>query len=150
MDRKGSVILHVLVTGVIIALIAACLLRVSMMSYLVTARTNSSTVQKRVDEGALSQAQTFWAANGMCSALPNYTCAGAGCGAGGIGACACTYTSTLLPPNGPAPTIVVSNPTINPFTQPGNCHVSIETRQDIAGNPLGDQLTQTQAAGGAY
>ena len=96
MNRQGSVILHVLVTGILVALIAALLLRVSFNSYLVTARTNAETVQLRQDSGALAVVIAGWNANNrVCSGgggTSGYTCPGAT-----PGTCACTCTVTGFP-----------------------------------------------------
>jgi hypothetical protein len=125
MSKRGSVILHVLVTGIVVALIAACILRVATMSYVQTARTNAQTQQVRSDDGALARVSAYWAANGACSDGAGYTCNSHG--AAPVGICGCTCTSSM-------PT----EPTI--YTQGsvaagGTCTLSITAVDPLASAP---------------
>ena len=94
MNRRGSVLMHVLVTGVIVAFIAAGLLRLAMLRYEVTARAQRSAQDKRSAEGALSLLITYWNLNNTrCADVPgsggysSYSC-------GNTGTCDCTCTPT--------------------------------------------------------
>ena len=51
MSRRGSVLLHVLVTGVMIALISATLLRMTMFRYQMAGRGAHTLIEKRDDTG---------------------------------------------------------------------------------------------------
>lgn len=115
MNRRGSVILHVLVTGVIVALIAAFMLRVSLMNYLQTARANNETWQKRGDEGALSRVVAYWSMYGACTNAPGYNCGSVG-SAMAVGSCNCTCH----------PTNAAVDPVITSTTGSGtNCNVTV-------------------------
>jgi hypothetical protein len=121
MNRQGSILIHVLVTGVIVALIAACILRVTLGSYLVTARANSDGIQKRQDEGALNALMSTWNTSAsVCSAGAGYACTGA------AGTCGCTCTKAGSPTvttagamsgNAPGGCVVTIAPTSDPMAQ---------------------------------
>ena len=96
--------LHVLVTGVIIAFIAAGLLRLAMLRYEVTARSQRSVQDKRAAEGALNRLVTYWNLNNVrCMNIPGYDC-------GNTGTCDCTCT----PGSPDEPTIVSQASAGNP------------------------------------
>lgn len=107
-SERGSILLHVLVTGVLVAMIASSLLQMTMLRYQVTARANSGAQKKRSDQAALNQLISFWnAANSRCvNNLPGYSCAGA------AGTCSCTCTPVSVG----EPTIYVSGPNGGPCT----------------------------------
>lgn len=115
MNKRGSVILHVLVSSVVVALIAAVLLRMAMLRYLVTARSHKATQMKRLDEAALAQLNSNWSDTQMCTSFGSYTCAGAT-----AGYCGCTCTSAGKPtivtsPSGAAPCqISITSPDLAP------------------------------------
>jgi len=94
MNRKGSVILHVLVIGTVVALIAAGMLRMSLVSYLETAHVNAESTQKRGDEGALMRLASIWSlSNTSCASAAGYTCSGGNaCSAANPVTCTCSST----------------------------------------------------------
>jgi hypothetical protein len=139
MGQRGSVILHVLVTGVIVALIVACLLRVSTLSYIQTARVNSVTTQTRGDEGALSSVLASWAANGACSNAPGYNCGTAG-SPGAMGSCGCTCVPTGSPPPGQMAYPKITATAI--AAAPGNPAGTVQCQVSIA--PASDPMVPAQ------
>jgi Tfp pilus assembly protein PilX len=108
MNRRGSVMMHVLVTGVVVALIAASLLQLSMMRLTVTNNAAKGGQAKRSDEAALARLMTAWnAVNGKCDSPTSaygYACAPAGAN------CSCTCAPTLAGD----PTVNVSGPAAGP------------------------------------
>ncbi|MDE2511440.1 MAG: hypothetical protein KGL74_09980 [Elusimicrobia bacterium] len=98
MNKRGSILLHVLVTGALIALIAATLMRMAMLRYQVTAHATNGSIERRYDEAALSMLITQWnATNVYCATVPGYyTCSG---GAGGVAApiASCTCSCNKIP-----------------------------------------------------
>ena len=96
---RGSVLLHVMLTGVVVALIAATLLRMTLLRYQMGARSERVLKEKRDDQGALAAVMSAWNANisaavpnPACSATPaGFTCAGIVAGTCG---CSCTQTAT--------------------------------------------------------
>ena len=93
MSARGSVLIHVLVTGVLVAFIAAGLLRISLMRYEVTARTQRSVENKRSAEAALNRALSYWgSASSKCTSFPGYTCTNPD-----TCACTCTPSDTTQP-----------------------------------------------------
>lgn len=129
MNKRGSILLQVLVTGVILAMIAAAILRVTMGSSFVTARVNSETVQKRSDEGGLARLTAAWDANGPCTNVSGYSCAGTS------GSCRCTCTPSN--PADPTVTVAGSGP---PFVTQGQCGVTVKA-VDTIGMAASDQGT---------
>ena len=123
MNHRGSVILHVLVTGVVVALLAALLLRMTMLRFMVTAHAHASSQMKRDDESALARIQSNWnSANAVCANnVPGYSCSGA------AGTCACVCTP-----------VSVGDPTVT-VSQPGGagtpCRLSIQS-VDLMPSPL--------------
>lgn len=120
MNQRGSVILHVLVTGVAVALIAALLLRMTMLRAVVTSRSHKASQMKRFDEAALARLQSNWSSGQMCTSFPGYTCAGATAGYCG---CTCTPSSAGDPiiytsPSGSAPCqLSIQSPDLAPPPQ---------------------------------
>jgi hypothetical protein len=92
LGRRGSILLHVMVTGALLALIAATLLRMSMLRYQMGGRGASVLAEKRDDQGALANVLAAWNANNaVCSAVPT----GYSCGALSAGTCNCSCSTTL-------------------------------------------------------
>lgn len=70
---RGSVLLHVLMTGALLAIIAATILRLAMLRYTITARTTEVNQERRYNETAMSLLTTQWNSTGMfCSSVPGY------------------------------------------------------------------------------
>lgn len=98
-NRRGNILLHVLVTSVVIALIAASLLRLAVMRQQVTARATKATQERRYDDAALAALVTNWNAAGMSCAnnIPNYTCGPAAAVSPGTCGCTCTPSAANFP-----------------------------------------------------
>jgi Tfp pilus assembly protein PilX len=127
MNRRGSVILHVLVTGMLVALIAAMILRVSTNSYIMTAHANADTIQTRAAEGALSRLSASWSVYGACTDTPDYNCGNprpSSPTGGEVGTCSCTCN--------PASS---SDPTVNASASAsGACNLQIVAVDPLATN----------------
>lgn len=111
---RGSVLLHVMVTGALVALIAALLLRMSMLRYTMAARGAKALQEKRYDQAALASILSAWnSVNITCANnVPNYTCAPA---AGSTpGSCGCTCTPSLA-----------NFPTVNTSGTVAQCQMNI-------------------------
>lgn len=114
MTRKGSVLLHILVTGTVVALIAALLLRMGMLRYLIGARAIQGAQMRRDDESALARVMSYWnSANTLCANnVPGYSCLPASTIPPGTCGCTCT-------PTDPKDAVVVS------ASSSGNCRLRI-------------------------
>lgn len=112
--RRGSVLLHVLVTGVLVALIAATLLRMSVLRYTLASRGGKALAEKRYDQAGFHAILTNWnQANTVCANnVPNYSCAPAS--ASPPGTCSCTCSPTLA-----------NFPTVTASLVGGNCQLNI-------------------------
>lgn len=89
MNRKGHVLVHVLITTIIVVIIAAGLAQTLLMRYTAGARANDDAVQKAAAQAGLNQAITTWnsGGNSICAALPGPWISKSG----GAGACNCSY-----------------------------------------------------------
>ncbi|MDE2490403.1 MAG: hypothetical protein KGM24_06115 [Elusimicrobia bacterium] len=133
LNRRGDVLLHVVVTGAIVALISALVLRMAMMRYGVTARARQATTDLRDDQGVLNAALSTWAANSgnVCSGAPTATgvaCNG-GCSTNSCGcSCLCKNGTVELDVSCPAPT--------GSWPACGQCTTSIKTLNNLGGAPF--------------
>lgn len=95
MGKRGSVLLHVLMTGALIALISATLLRIALLRYSVTVRATNTTKERRYDEAAVAMLVSKWnSANTYCANAGYYTCSGGGAGlVAPLTSCGCTCTT---------------------------------------------------------
>ena len=97
LGRRGSVLVHVLITGVIVALIAAGLLRMVLMNYIAVDRAAKGTANRKESEALLSRALSEWnRTNLVCSDIPGpggFTCSGV------PGTCNCTCPAGAVAPN---------------------------------------------------
>lgn len=90
MMKKGSVLMQVLMTAVVIAVIAAGLAKVILQRTVVAERYTRGAVPHKSAESALNTVMTAWnAANNTCVAVPGYNRSGVG-----PGGCNCKYTAT--------------------------------------------------------
>jgi hypothetical protein len=100
MNKRGSVLLHVLVTGALLALIAGTLLRMALLRYQVTVHTTLTNQERRSDEAALNMVIGAWnSVNTACSqpaVLVNYNCTPASAVPPGNCGCTCSPTGTAL------------------------------------------------------
>ena len=93
--RRGSVLIHVLITGVVVAFIAAGLMRMVLMNYIVVDRASKGTANRKESEAMLNRALTYWnQTNQVCANIPG----GLSC-SGVPGTCACTCPSGAVAPN---------------------------------------------------
>jgi len=66
-NKRGSVLVHVLIMGVIMAIIAAGLMSVMMLQYKVTGRMEQGSEAKKRAEVALAKIISNWNENGYCT-----------------------------------------------------------------------------------
>jgi hypothetical protein len=119
------VLLHVLVTSVVIALIAATLMRLALLRYSVTARALKTTQERRLDEMALNAVISNWnKANTLCgdASAANYICSPLSASPPGACGCTCTPRAAGAPAN--SPTLVTLN-------VGGVCQLTIGANNDI-------------------
>ncbi len=97
LTRRGSVLIHVLITGVIVAFIAAGLLRMVLMNYIAVDRAAKGAQTRKEAEAMLQRALTYWnKTNTVCSTdALKFVCVGAGVGAN---TCDCSCPSAAAVP----------------------------------------------------
>lgn len=97
LNRRGSVLIHVLITGVVVAFIAAGLLRMVLMNYIAVDRATKGAANRKEAEAMLQRALTYWnKSNSVCSSDPTYfVCTGPGVG---INQCNCSCPSAAALP----------------------------------------------------
>lgn len=128
MGKRGSILIHVLVTGVLVALICATLLRMSMLRSQMTARNAAVLQDKRNDQGGLAAVFAAWS-TGPCSVLPaGYKWAVAVA----AGNCGCTLTSIALD--------ALGTPTQTIYTCPNDGNPCTFSRTSAAPTPQQCQL----------
>ena len=122
LNRRGSVLVHVLVTGVIVAFLAAGLLRMVLMNYIAVDRATKSARNRKEAEAMLQRALTYWnESNLVCSDInpPNPLYRIKCFGPVGVCSCICANPTPLSFPRievtggGPPPcvvTIISSDP----------------------------------------
>lgn len=110
-NRRGSVLIHVLITGVIVAFIAAGLLRMVLMNYIAVDRATKGAQNRKQAEAMLQRALTYWnKSNSVCSTTPLFVCSGAGVGANTCN-CACPSAAAVprvVASGGGAPPCVIT------------------------------------------
>lgn len=100
---------HVLITGVIVAFIAAGLLRMVLMNYIAVDRATKGAQNRKESEAMLNRAISYWnAVNQVCTNIPG----GLSC-TGTPGTCACSC---------PNPAVI---PRIDVRLVGGNCAVDL-------------------------
>ncbi|MEK7234406.1 MAG: hypothetical protein AAB268_11360 [Elusimicrobiota bacterium] len=91
LNRRGSILVYVLVTGVIVSMIASGLLRMVMMNYAAVDRTGLSAIRRKEAESLLNVAVSYWSTvNSVCSSIPMFACSGP------AGTCSCTCSHPEL------------------------------------------------------
>ena len=90
-SSRGSVLIHVLVTGIIVAFIAAGLLRMVLMNYIAVDRASKGAQNRKEAEAMLQRALTYWnKSNIVCSSDATYfPCAPASTTVPGTCDCSC-------------------------------------------------------------
>lgn len=120
-SRRGSVLIHVLMTGVVVSIVAAGVLRLTMLRYLAAQRSTTGAQNRKQTEALLHRAISHWnAVNTVCSNIGSISCTPLS--STPPGACNC-----VCPPSG-YPRIVVTSGT---GTQ---CKVSIESQDPLPYN----------------
>lgn len=112
MNRKGSIMAHVLITGVIVAVLASSLLRMTLLNYVVTQRAAGGAQERKEAEGAFARLMTQWnSSNQVCADLAGvYNCSGT------PGTCSCSCTP-----------FDSQHPTVSATVTGGLCTVSVTT-----------------------
>jgi hypothetical protein len=95
MNRKGSVLVHVLITTIIVVVIATGMAQMLMLRYAATFRDQDGLSKKRQTEGTFGRVTSYWNTNGFCSSP------GGGISCSGVTAscAACTCTITAIAPH---------------------------------------------------
>jgi len=95
--RRGSVLIHVLVTGVIVAFIAAGLLRMVLMNYIAVDRATKGAQNRKEAEAMLQRAITYWnKSNVVCSSdAVFFPCATPSITSPGTCSCACPSAAAV-------------------------------------------------------
>jgi Tfp pilus assembly protein PilV len=76
-NKRGSVLVHVLITSIVVVMIATGLAQMLLMRYSATMRATQGTARRREDDGTLNRLVTYWNANGYCSSPGGgLTCSG--------------------------------------------------------------------------
>jgi hypothetical protein len=82
MNKKGSILVHVLITTVIVATICAGLAQMLMLRWTTSARATQGSGGRVSDTAAFSNVLQAWnASNQVCSGVTGFSCSGGGCGA---------------------------------------------------------------------
>lgn len=118
MRAKGSVLIHVLITSVIVAVISAGLMRMVLLNYTATQRAAEGVQGRKSAESSLDRMVAAWSqTNSFCASFTGYACSGVSnnvCGGTGAQVCTCTPTNA-------------AEPTIKVCLTGGNCKVKICT-----------------------
>lgn len=119
LNRRGSVLVHVLITGVIVAFIAAGMLRMVLMNYIAVDRAAKGAANRKEAEAMLQRAITYWnKSNIVCSSDATYfPCATPSVTSPGTCSCACPSAAAVprvvVTGGGPPPctiTVISSDP----------------------------------------
>ena len=90
-NRRGSVLLHVMVTGLLVAIISAALMRMAMFRFRMAQHGAGAMQAKRAGQGGMAALFAYWAVNQSCTD-PNGTAANSyfKCTGVSAGNCGCT------------------------------------------------------------
>lgn len=92
MNKRGFVLLHVLVLSMIVAVITAGVVRMVLMNAMATQRAITGGKNHKESDAVLNRAVTYWNATGtVCATIPGVPCVPASVAS--PGACNCTCTS---------------------------------------------------------
>lgn len=115
-NQKGYILIHVLITSVVVAIIAAGLMSVMMLQYQVTSRAEQGSKGRKGAEAGLSRIISSWNADGFCTDISGaYDCT---TGSPSLATCTCACDPlgsmpelTVGPAGGPPPcTITLASP----------------------------------------
>ena len=96
LNRRGSVLVHVLITGVIVAFIASGLLRMVLMNYIAVDRATKGAQNRKEAEAMLQRALTYWNKNNIvCESTVEFPCATPSTTSPGTCSCACPNATAL-------------------------------------------------------
>jgi Tfp pilus assembly protein PilX len=121
LSKRGSVLVHVLMTGVVVAIIAAGLMRMTMLRYVASSRAAGGTQARRQADAALNRALTYWNQNNVVcgNSIPGYTCAPFSSTPPGVCNCTCTPSvsgqATIVVTGGGAPPCSITINTVDPM-----------------------------------
>lgn len=107
-NRRGSVLIHVLITGAVVAAIAAGLMKMVLMNYIVVDKATKGTQNRKEAESALNGLVSYWNANGVCTSFNGYSC--------NQSFSPCTCTGPAQAGSAVSPTVVVSGAAPGPYT----------------------------------
>jgi len=107
-NRRGSILIHVLITGVVVATMAAGLMKMVLMNYIIVDKATKGTQNRKEAESMLSNLVSYWNQAGVCSNFTGYTCNSA--------SSPCTCTGTAAAGSLTPPTIVVGGAAPGPYT----------------------------------
>lgn len=118
MNQRGSVILHVLVTGVIVAVIAAGMLRITLMNYIATERASAGQKNRKEADALLNRALTYWnETNTVCSDnIPGLPCSPPSTIPPGTCSCTCGTTPSIVVTGGGPPPCTINIISSDPQT----------------------------------
>ena len=142
--ERGSVLVHVLLTGVVVALIAATLLRMSLLRYQMAGRSEKMLKEKRANQGGLASVMSAWnSVNTSCAnnvpASSGFTCSGT-VAPGPPGVCGCTCVQSSAPDSPFYPHAIYTCP-----NDGGSCNSSrVASPAPVAGCTLGIVSTDIQ------
>ncbi len=95
MNRRGSILIHVLITSVIVSVIAAGMMRMTLLRHTITERVSSGGKKRKIAEAEMNTIITYWNANGSCTNWPGHTCSPQNvCRASATSDCVCNPTAT--------------------------------------------------------
>lgn len=106
-NRRGSILIHVLITGVVVSTIAAGLMKMVLMNYIIVDKATKGTQNRKEAEATLSNLISYWNANGVCSNFSGYTCSS--------GASPCTCTGPAAAGSATSPRVTVSGAAPGPY-----------------------------------
>lgn len=95
-NRRGSILVHVLITGVIVAFIAAGLLRMVLMNFIAIEQAAKSARNRKEAEAMLNRALTYWnESHIVCSHDAGFPCTPSYVTSPGTCSCDCPNDQTL-------------------------------------------------------
>ena len=97
-----------LITGIIVAFIAAGLLRMVLMNYIAVDRAGKGSVNRKEAEAMLSQVISNWSQFGVCTNFGGFTC--------NVAASPCVCTGAPWGGSTTNPTITVAGGAPGPYT----------------------------------
>jgi len=118
MKKKGSVLVQVLMTAVIVSIIAAGMMTLLLMRSQAIKRAQGTAAGTAMANGGLNAILSGWGAAGgvNCSAVTGYTMTG-----GSAGQCNCTYTAAA----GAVAQSICAGSACNPAQSTNPCGIAI-------------------------